>query len=106
MEPSPIRVCQCPTCQQAGDHPDKQRHRQINTFLSCLDEQQRRWYAAIESERIGYGGDRLLAQTTGLDEKTLRRGRQELAAGLPDHPPKRLRAAGGGRQRVEKKTRP
>src|SRR6266581_1944879 len=80
MEPSPIRVCQCPTCQQAGDHPDKQRHRQINTFVSCLDEQQRRWYAAIESERIGYGGDRLLAQITGLDEKTIRRGRQELAA--------------------------
>lgn len=71
--------CQCPICRQEANHPDKELHHQINLFLSCLDEQQRRWYIALESKRIGYGGDRLLSQITGMDEKTIRRGRQELA---------------------------
>jgi hypothetical protein len=78
----------------------------MNLFLSRLEEPQRRWYAALESNRIGFGGDRLLAEITGLDEKTIRRGRQELAGSLADAPIKRLRRPGGGRPKVEKKTRP
>ena len=76
----------------------------MNLFLSRLDEQQRRWYVAMESNRIGRGGDRLLSQITGLDEKTIRRGRQELAA-LDSRPPERVRLSGGGRPLVEKKMR-
>ena len=30
-------------------HPDQERHRQMNLLISRLDEQQRRWYAALES---------------------------------------------------------
>ena len=78
----------------------------MNLLLSRLDEQQRRWYAAIEADRIGYGGERLVSQITGIDEKTIRRGRQELAAGLPDRPPSRVRAPGAGRLAIEKKTPP
>jgi len=100
-----VPVCQCPLCQQAADHPDRERHRQINLFLSRLDESQRRWFVALEANRIGHGGDRLLSQITGLDEKTIRRGRQELAASLTDQPPDRVRREGGGRPKVEKKTR-
>jgi histone H3/H4 len=48
----------------------------------------------------------LLAQITGLDEATIRRGQRELAAGLPDAPIKRVRRAGGGRRPVEKKIPP
>jgi hypothetical protein len=72
-----ILVCQCPICQAATDHPDKVRHQQINLLMSRLDEPQRRWYAAIEAQRHGYGGERLLSQITGLDEQTIRRGRRE-----------------------------
>jgi hypothetical protein len=100
-----VAVCQCPLCQQAADHPDRERHRQINLFLSRLDESQRRWFVALESNRIGHGGDRLLSQITGLDEKTIRRGREELAASLVDQPAERRRRAGGGRPKVEKKIR-
>jgi hypothetical protein len=100
-----VLVCQCPVCQAGTDHPDKARHHQINLLMSRLDEPQRRWYAAIESERLGYGGDRLLSQISGLDEQTIRRGRQELATGLTDHPAPRRRAVGGGRRQVEKKIR-
>ena len=78
----------------------------MNLFVSRLDEAQRRWYVALEADRVGPGGDRLLAQVTGLDEQTIRRGRTELGAGLADVPPHRVRRPGGGRPPVEKKIRP
>ena len=58
----------------------------------------------LESKRLGHGGDRLLSQITGMDEKTIRRGREELDASLADNPPDRIRRPGGGRPPVEKKT--
>jgi hypothetical protein len=78
----------------------------MNLFVSRLDEAQRRWYVALEADRAGPGGDRLLAQITGLDEQTIRRGRTELTAGLADVPPDRVRRPGGGRPPVENKIRP
>ena len=98
-----MHTCQCPTCQQPGDHRDKALHWRINLFLSRLDEQQRRWYVAIESSKAGYGGDRLLSQITGLNVETIRRGRRELAADLADRPEDRIRTAGGGRPAVGEK---
>ncbi len=100
-----VPVCQCPACQGEGEHPDRALHQQMNLLLSRLDEPQRRWYAALESNRLGYGGDRLVSQITGLDEQTIRRGRQELAGSLADAPVTRLRRPGGGRLPVEKKIR-
>ena len=96
--------CQCPNCQQERPHTDQQQHRQMNLFLSRLDEQQRRWYVAMESDRIGVGGDRKLSQITGMDEKTIQRGRQELADSLAGRPNERVRLPGGGRHKAEKKT--
>ena len=77
----------------------------MNLLLSRLDEQQRRWYVAVEAKRIGHGGGRLLSQITGIDEKTIRRGQQELADELVERPIDRVRLPGGGRPPVEKKTR-
>lgn len=76
----------------------------MNLLLSRLDEQQRRWYAAVEAGRLGHGGLVLLTQITGLDDKTIRRGRQELAGSLADRPSDRVRLPGGGRPPVEKKS--
>jgi len=75
----------------------------MNLFLSRLDEQQRRWYAALESEKLGYGGDRRVSEITGMDVETIRRGRRELENSLADRPVERVRLPGGGRHRVEKK---
>jgi hypothetical protein len=100
-----MHECECDLCRRSEPHPDQERHRWMNLFLSRLDEQQRRWSVALEAERLGHGGDRLLAQITGLDEKTIRRGRQELAASLADRPVDRVRLPGGGRPPSEKKTR-
>jgi hypothetical protein len=77
----------------------------MNVLLSRLDEAQRRWYVAIEAERLGPGADRLLYEITGLDEKTIRRGRAEVAASLADQPRERVREPGAGRPRTEKKIR-
>lgn len=106
MPLSEVQTCRCAHCQQEQSHPDQELHRQINLLLSRLDEQQRCWYVAVESNRIGEGGDRLLAQITGLDEKTIQRGRQELARSLAERPAQRVRLPGGGRPRAEKKTQP
>ena len=105
---TPIEVlsCPCPLCQAGTEHSERELHRQMLLLLSRLDESQRRWFAAVESKRLGHGGDRLMSQITGMDEKTIRRGREELAASLADNPPERVRRGGGGRPAVEKKTRP
>jgi hypothetical protein len=100
----PIHQCECPQCQASSDHPDWQLHHQMNVLVSRLDEQQRRWYVALESQRVGHGGDKLLSQITGLDVETIRRGRRELAADLVDRPEGRVRQPGGGRPRAEKRT--
>jgi hypothetical protein len=103
--PPAIAVCQCPRCQQEGDHPERLLHHQMNVLMSRLDEAQRRWYAAVEAQRLGQGGDRLVSQITGLDEQTIRRGRAELAASLAACPAARVRQPGGGRPPIEKRTR-
>lgn len=98
-----VHHCQCPTCQSQAEHPDKLIHHQINLILSRTDEQQRRWYAALEAQRHGHGGIKLVAQITGLSERTIRRGKAELEAQLKDRPTDRVRLPGAGRPRVEKK---
>ena len=83
-----VRPCQCAGCMAGIDHRDREYHRQMNLLLSRLDEQQRRWYLAVESQRPGHGADRLLFEITGVDEKTIRRGRGELAASLAEQLPR------------------
>src|ERR1700754_5048555 len=102
-----VRVCQCPPCQAGEAHPDRRLHEQMNLLLSRLGEAERRWYAAVEANRLGHGGVRLVAQITGLDEKTIRQGQADGAGGLAGGPveggPGRR---GGARPPVEKKIRP
>jgi hypothetical protein len=56
MPISEEHVCQCVHCQGSGEHPDKKVHKQINLLASRLDEQQRRWFVAVEANRHGYAG--------------------------------------------------
>lgn len=102
---TPVHQCQCPECHQSPDGPAREQHHQMNLFVSRLDEQQRRWYAALESKQVGHGGDILLSQITGLDVETIRRGRRELDGELVDRPSDQVRLPGGGQPSVEKKSR-
>ncbi len=49
--------CRCPDCLKVEESRDKVVHQQMNLFLSRLDEQQRRWYVALESKKLGDGGE-------------------------------------------------
>ena len=100
-----VHECGCADC-QAGDHPERENHRQLNLLLSRLDEQQRRWLAGREAMRLGYGGFQRIAEISGLHPETIRRGRDELNDELRDRPTEQVRLPGGGRPRVEKKIRP
>lgn len=104
MPQQDIHHCQCPHCLSTETHPDQTHHRQMNLLISRLDEQQRRWYAALESKEIGHGGDRAIARITGLHVDTIRRGREELDASLDGRPADRVRLPGGGRPALEKKS--
>lgn len=73
----------------------------IVLFFSMLDEKQRRLFAGLESLKLGYGGDQRIAEFVGMDPHTVAKGRRELIE--QDFPTGRIRKAGGGRKRVEKK---
>jgi hypothetical protein len=103
-EPS-IHACECPVCQTGHDPDVAHRHYQINVLLSRLTEPQRRWYVGFLSQEPSSPGERQLALITGLDRNTIRRGRRELEAGLPNTPALRQRHSGAGRPLAEKKTR-
>jgi hypothetical protein len=73
----------------------------IILFFSLLDEQQRRLYAGLESQKFGRGGDRKIADLLGLDAHTVAKGRRDLFSGEIDR--EHIRQEGGGRKRLEKK---
>jgi len=73
----------------------------IVLFYSILDERQRRLYAGLESFKLGYGGDRKIANLLDLNTHTVAKGRRELFS--QDFEAKRVRKEGGGRKPVGKK---
>ncbi len=70
--------CQCKHCQKAVAGQENEIHAEMNWLLSQLNTAQRRWYAGIESNRLGKDGDRKVARITGLGEITIRKGREEV----------------------------
>ncbi len=71
--------CTCPICRgQAGD-PESVRHEQINLLMSLMNARQRRLFAAFQSQQMGHGGITRMAEITGLDRKTIRRGVREIS---------------------------
>lgn len=106
MSPEPIvHECECEACKAGLDLSMVKNHQRINLFLSRLNEPQKRWYVATLSEEANAPSDGQLALITGLDEKTIRRGKAELREQLSTVPAERQRREGGGRLRAEKKTR-
>jgi len=58
-------------------------------------------YAGLESFKLGYGGDRKIANLLGLNTHTVAKGRRGLFS--QDFESERVRKEGGGRKPVEKK---
>jgi hypothetical protein len=100
---SKFHQCECDICRAGTDTETIQLHRQMNLVLSRLNEPQRRWFVGFLSQKADSPTDQQLARITGLDRKTIRRGRCELEAGLTDVSQARQRREGGGRLPAEKK---
>ncbi len=71
-------------------------------FYSTLNEKQRRFYAGFESLKLGYGGDKQIAELLNIDKRTVAKGRRELLEGDVDLDT--IRGAGGGRKQIKKKS--
>ena len=56
----------------------KEVERRMKEFYRRLSEKDRRWYAAVESDKLGQGGQQYVAQLFGIDSKTIRQGLAEL----------------------------
>ena len=74
-----------------------------NLLLTRLDEQQRRWFVAVLAEMVGLkqGGVKMMAQVTGMTEKTIYRGLHELDNELESWTEDRVRQKGGGKAKTE-----
>lgn len=85
----------------SGDPSSAAIQQALGTFLATLNEKQRRLYAGFESMKLGRGGDVLISQQTGMNVKTIARGRRELAS--QQITIDRIRQVGGGAKALEKK---
>ena len=103
MSDQALHTCECAICQSGRDEAVVVYHRQLNLLLSRLNEPQRRWHVGLLSLEPNSPSDVELSQISGLDEKTIRRGRRELEDELADVPVTRQRRPGGGRPAAEKK---
>ena len=67
-------------------------------FYNSLSEKDRRRYAAIEVEKLGYGGISYISRILHCGDNTIYRGQQELMADIPND--RQIRAQGAGRKRL------
>jgi len=74
--------------------------RKFNHIKAELDERGSRRWAACEALELGPGGIKAVAQATGLGERTIRRGCQEMQpeANPSSYAVRRIRSQGGGRK--------
>lgn len=74
--------------------------RKFAAIASELDERGRRRWSAVEAQSLGWGGIAAVALATGMSDRTVRTGIQELSDVDP-LPPERQRRKGGGRKSRE-----
>jgi hypothetical protein len=69
--------------------------RHMVALYESLSEKDRRRYAAVEAEKLGYGGMQYVARLFGCDEDTIRRGVEDVAELPADAAVDRVRKKGG-----------
>lgn len=98
-------VCTCEVCRQHPYSAVAEHHRAINRVLATLDERNRRRFVGLLALQWGRGGVQRLIEITGLSRNTIVRGSAELQHPRQAPHTDRIRQAGAGRKRVEKKSR-
>lgn len=97
-----IHRCCCRGCRSRSDSELVAYHRAINRVMAELDERSRRLFVGLLARQRGHGGIQQVAEITGLNRMTIRRGLRETER-APAESSNRLRRPGGGRKCVEKK---
>lgn len=52
--------------------------RKMKVFHDSLSEKDKRRYAAVEADKLGHGGTEFIARLFGVDQKTIRKGLDDL----------------------------
>lgn len=76
--------------------------KETKLLFAELNEKQRRHAAAFLSMLIGHGGQTRIAEVTGMNVRTIRRGCMEFKNELTDSPQARVRRPGAGRPSLKK----
>ena len=97
-----IHRCRCRGCRSRSDSELVAFHWAINRVMAELDERSRRLFAALLARQRGHGGIQRVAEISGLNRMTIRRGLRESERGQAKSS-NRVRRPGGGRKCVEKK---
>ena len=79
------------------DEPTKERMR---IFYATLSEKDQRRYAALEAQRLGYGGVTYVAEVLGCSTRTINRGIEEFQTLDNDPVAGRIRRLGAGRKKT------
>jgi len=74
----------------------------MKSFYKSLSEKEKRRYAALETEKLGYGGQKYICELLSCSPTTVRVGREELLYGSKVAE-NRIRRAGGGRKKIRDK---
>ncbi len=77
--------------------------RKFELLSPAITERTRRLWAGAEADAIGHGGVSAVAAATGMAISTVRKGRDEVRAGVSKDDVVRDRRPGAGRKRLEKK---
>lgn len=98
-----VHKCHCIECAEQPSGETALFHTSINRLVAALDEKHRRQFVGLLASQFGHGGIQFLSKITGLHRETISRGKREIeqADGALGE---RIRASGGGRHKVEKKT--
>ena len=70
----------------------------MRKFYSSLSEKDSRRYAAIEAQKLGYGGVAYICRVLGCNDRTVRQGISDVEEDLPNK--SRIRKSGGGRKAI------
>ena len=71
----------------------------MRAFFDSLNEKDRRRYAAIETIKLGHGGQKYISSVLGCHFQTVMAGINEITNGT-DIPEERIRKPGGGRKKI------
>ena len=75
------------------------------TLFGVLSESQKRWFAAVKSLEIGYGGTSKVSRATGLSRTTITQGTKEVKDKLDISSDRVSRKGRGRKTAIEKNTK-